>query len=272
MLTGEVHVATAQGVETWYLEIGDWSFYFALSASHGFGARMFRERLAPFAEPGGPIMTIDAVGRLFFQSGASGCVGNGTLTPHADGRFYVFLNTVHALTVILGLMYLPFGKLFHIFQRPGNLGVAYYKRAAEAGPPQICARCGDPFASALQMGDLKDVLPLVGFDYSLPEGGNYQDHCPACRRRLVTPHSVLLFHPMKWQSEEHVIIAEAAEWARHFEHLEKDMDELLARQFGVPLEKLKPWLHPGRYVLGKEMVAAGLATMIDLAPLPELVG
>jgi hypothetical protein len=103
-----------------------------------------------------------------------------------DGRFYVFLNTVHALTVILGLMYLPFGKLFHIFQRPGNLGVAYYKQAAEAGPPQTCARCGDPFASALQMGDLKDVLPLVGFDYSLPEGGNYQDHCPACRRRLVT--------------------------------------------------------------------------------------
>ena len=35
----------------------------------------------------------------------------------------------------------------------------------------------------------------------------------ACRRRLVTPYSVLLFHPMKWQSEEHVRLAEAAEWA-----------------------------------------------------------
>jgi hypothetical protein len=31
--------------------------------------------------------------------------------------------------VILGLMYIPFGKLFHIFQRPGNLGVAYCRRA-----------------------------------------------------------------------------------------------------------------------------------------------
>ncbi len=38
----------------------------------------------------------------------------------------------------------------------------------------------------------------------------------ACVRRLVTPYSVLLFHPMKWQSEEHVGLAEAAEWARHF--------------------------------------------------------
>ena len=37
------------------------------------------------------------------------------------------------------------------------------------------------------MTDLKEVLPQVGFDYSLPgEAGNYQDHCPACRRKLVT--------------------------------------------------------------------------------------
>jgi ATP-dependent protease ClpP protease subunit len=93
----------------------------------------------------------------------------------------------------------------------------------------------------------------------------------ACRRRLVTPHSALLFHPMKWQSEEHVVIAEAAEWARHFQHLEKDMDELLAKLFKVPLKTLKPWLHPGRYVTGKEMVAAGLAEAIDLVALPELM-
>jgi hypothetical protein len=103
-----------------------------------------------------------------------------------DGRFYVFLNTIHALTVILGLMYIPFGKLFHIFQRPANVGVAYYKREGADGPQQRCARCAEPFASALQMGDLKDVLPQVGFDYSIPHGeGSYQDHCPRCRRAVV---------------------------------------------------------------------------------------
>ena len=101
-----------------------------------------------------------------------------------EGRFYVFLNTVHALTVTLGLMYIPFGKLFHIFQRPANLGVAYYKRAGATGEQQHCAKCGDPFASKLQMDDLKLVLPQVGFDYSTT-GGNYQDTCPLCRRRLV---------------------------------------------------------------------------------------
>jgi hypothetical protein len=104
-----------------------------------------------------------------------------------DGRFYVFLNTVHALTVILGLMYIPFGKLFHIFQRPANIGVAYYKREGEHGEQQACARCGSLFASAMQMHDLKTVLPQVGFDYALATSdGNYQDLCPQCRRALVT--------------------------------------------------------------------------------------
>ena len=33
----------------------------------------------------------------------------------------------------------------------------------------------------------------------------------ACDRRIVTPYSVLLFHPMRWQSEENVGLSEAAE-------------------------------------------------------------
>jgi hypothetical protein len=101
-----------------------------------------------------------------------------------EGRFYTFLTTAHALTVILGLMYIPFGKLFHIFQRPANLGVAFYERAGAAGPQQQCRECGDAFASQLQMGDIKDVLPELGFDYSLGEEANWQDVCPRCRRRL----------------------------------------------------------------------------------------
>lgn len=103
-----------------------------------------------------------------------------------EGRFYSALNTIHALTVILGLMYLPFGKLFHIFQRPGNLGVVYYKRANEEGPPAVCRRCGLAFASAQQVADLKEVLPQVGFDYGMDGGGNYQDTCPRCRRVQLT--------------------------------------------------------------------------------------
>jgi ATP-dependent protease ClpP protease subunit len=86
----------------------------------------------------------------------------------------------------------------------------------------------------------------------------------ACTRRLVTPYSVLLFHPMKWQSEEHVGLAEAAEWARHFGQLESEMDRLLGELFGLPPEQMEKWIHPGRYVTGRELAAAGAAEMIEL--------
>ena len=89
----------------------------------------------------------------------------------------------------------------------------------------------------------------------------------ACKRRLVTPFSVLLFHPMKWQSEEHVGLSEAAEWARHFGQLEKDMDVLLADLFGIPMGDMSKWIHPGRYVSGRELVDMGLAESVDLKKL-----
>ena len=91
----------------------------------------------------------------------------------------------------------------------------------------------------------------------------------ACTRRIVTPFSVLLFHPMKWQSEEHVGLAEAAEWARHFADLETDMDRLLAEMFGLPKADIDNWMKPGRYISGKEFAAAGLAEMVELKALKE---
>jgi ATP-dependent protease ClpP protease subunit len=93
----------------------------------------------------------------------------------------------------------------------------------------------------------------------------------ACRRRIVTAHSVLLFHPLKWESGEHVDISEAAEWARHFAHLERDMDGMLARLLGVAHEKLIAWMKPGRYVSGQEFAEAGLAELAELAPRHDLI-
>jgi hypothetical protein len=83
-------------------------------------------------------------------------------------------------------MYIPFGKLFHIFQRPGNLGVAYYKRANAEGPAASCRRCGEEFASSQQIADLQTILPQLGFDYDSADGvGSYQETCPKCRRSQV---------------------------------------------------------------------------------------
>jgi ATP-dependent protease ClpP protease subunit len=92
----------------------------------------------------------------------------------------------------------------------------------------------------------------------------------ACQRRLVTPFSVFLFHPMKWQSEEHIGIREAAEWSRHFAELEHEMDVLLCDLFGRSADQINEWSRTHRYVTGRELAAAGLAELIDLAPLPSL--
>jgi ATP-dependent Clp protease protease subunit len=86
----------------------------------------------------------------------------------------------------------------------------------------------------------------------------------ACARRFVTMQSTLLFHPIRWQSEENVRLEEASEWARHFKQLEAELDQLLAKMFDCPLETLTQWTRPGRFVSGAEMVEAGLARPIDL--------
>ncbi len=86
----------------------------------------------------------------------------------------------------------------------------------------------------------------------------------ACERRFVTPHSTLLFHPMRWQSAEDVRLEEATEWARHFKNLEGDLDQLLSKLFDFPEEKITAWSNPGRFISGQELVDAGLAKLVDM--------
>ncbi len=86
----------------------------------------------------------------------------------------------------------------------------------------------------------------------------------ACRRRYVTMQSTLLFHPMRWQSEEDVRLEEAAEWARHFAQLESELDALLTKLFGLPEELIRQWTRPGRFLTGKELAEAGAAKMLSL--------
>jgi hypothetical protein len=104
-------------------------------------------------------------------------------TMWLGGAFYGFLSILHAITVIGALLYLPFGKFFHIFQRPAQLGVKLFQEhgAREAGA--FCARCGERFASLMHLEDLERVLPELGFDYRI-EGPakTWQGLCPRCKR------------------------------------------------------------------------------------------
>jgi nitrate/nitrite transporter NarK len=102
------------------------------------------------------------------------------------GAFYGFLSILHAITVIAALLFLPFGKFFHIFQRPAQLGVKFYHAAGDKDEGAICSRCGQRFASRMHVDDLKLVLGQLGFDYTMPgPAGHWQQLCPACKRKAI---------------------------------------------------------------------------------------
>lgn len=102
------------------------------------------------------------------------------------GHGFAFIALTHTAAVVAMLLYLPFGKFFHIFQRPAQLGVAFYKRAARTGPQAVCGRCRHPFAAQMQIADLKQVLAELQFDYRMDGPvAHYQDICPPCRRKLL---------------------------------------------------------------------------------------
>jgi hypothetical protein len=103
------------------------------------------------------------------------------------GYAYDFLAILHAVTVIFTLLWLPFGKFFHVFVRPTHLAVGAYKDAGREGEQAHCRRCRQPFASRMHVEDLIAVERQLGYRYDAPgsEVGHYQWVCPSCRRSLI---------------------------------------------------------------------------------------
>lgn len=102
------------------------------------------------------------------------------------GYAYDFLAILHAATVILTLLWLPFGKFFHIFQRPAQLGVSFYKDVGKRDERALCRSCGADFASAMHVRDLIEVERKLGYRYETDnKAEHYQWICPQCRRRML---------------------------------------------------------------------------------------
>ena len=123
---------------------------------------------------------------LLFAISVSGLLLTASYT-WMKGYAYDFLAILHAATVIITLLYLPFGKLFHIFQRPAQLGVSFYKEAGARGEQARCRRCGHPYASMAMVRDLIVVERELGFSYEATGdagAAHYQEICPRCRRAL----------------------------------------------------------------------------------------
>ena len=100
------------------------------------------------------------------------------------GYAYTFIAILHAVTVIATFLWLPFGKFFHIFQRPAQLGVGFYKDVGAAQERARCRRCGHEFTSRMHVEDLVDVEGRLGYRFEIPGSPveHYQWICPPCRR------------------------------------------------------------------------------------------
>jgi len=98
------------------------------------------------------------------------------------GYMYSFIALSHQAVVIMTLFYLPFGKLFHVIQRPASIGVELYQRRAREMPQAVCPRCGVEFVAEMWLDDLKTVVDKLGFDYKMGDGRVWQDYCPRCKR------------------------------------------------------------------------------------------
>jgi hypothetical protein len=124
------------------------------------------------------------------------------------GAYYWYISLTHETVVVLWLISLPFGKFFHLIERPATVGIELYWRTGQGTTQQRCARCGEEFAPARFIQDLKRTLNEVGENYTLraaplqPFGISaddppmkssaeeeqavgtlwWQDLCPTCKR------------------------------------------------------------------------------------------
>ncbi|MEU8570781.1 MFS transporter [Streptomyces pathocidini] len=100
------------------------------------------------------------------------------------GGGYEFLALLHMASVVFALIYLPFGKFFHVVQRPAATGM---RRAAHPAAPAAqdgaavlaCRRCEEPIGAAPAIEDLRTTMRELdlGFD-------EWAEYCPRCKRQL----------------------------------------------------------------------------------------
>ena len=96
------------------------------------------------------------------------------------GRGYEFLAITHMGVVVLTLVFIPFGKFFHVVQRPASIGVEVYKRtnlAAEGAA--VCRRCHEPLDAAGFIRDLELTMEELDLQFE-----DWPEYCPRCKRVL----------------------------------------------------------------------------------------
>lgn len=100
------------------------------------------------------------------------------------GLIHPQLALIHQITVVLFLIYFPFGKLFHLPIRPLATAVPMNYQEEIMVDTRSCKKCGTKYSSDDQIADVKSILHSQQFDLKLEDGSYLADYCPNCRRRI----------------------------------------------------------------------------------------
>ncbi|MFE5240715.1 MULTISPECIES: MFS transporter [unclassified Streptomyces] len=96
------------------------------------------------------------------------------------GGGYEFLAILHMVSVVFTLIYIPFGKFFHIVQRPAAVGMQLFKYTSRQGDEVFaCRRCEEPIDTGAYVDNLRGTMRdlELGFD-------EWAEYCPRCKRVL----------------------------------------------------------------------------------------
>lgn len=101
-----------------------------------------------------------------------------------QGWGHHYMTLIHQVTVVIMLIYFPFGKLFHLPIRPLATAVPMNYQEEVKVDSRPCKKCGTTYSSDDQIADVKAILGAQSFDLQLADGSYLADYCPSCRRRI----------------------------------------------------------------------------------------
>jgi hypothetical protein len=93
-LSGQISIETESDETVWDIDMIWPTTTYLESATLARAQGVYQEELAEFAHSADTLMSVDGNGLLFFQSAGSSCVGNGSLSPYADGGRNVYYTTL----------------------------------------------------------------------------------------------------------------------------------------------------------------------------------
>lgn len=99
------------------------------------------------------------------------------------GYGHPVITLIHQWSVIVTLIYLPFGKLAHIPFRPMSVFARNYREHYAEQAMKSCKVCRTGFVSLEQSNDVIQVLQVNEIEFKTEEGYHLAELCLPCRRK-----------------------------------------------------------------------------------------